>query len=93
MKPCNLCLNDLVPSTDGNKCHTFICKIYNTMCVTMVHILQDTRSMYDYAFKIGVQWLSHFCDLDIMYLISLDMEDKIPYLGITISSFVAIHPH
>ena len=28
-----------------------------------------------------------------MYLISLAMEDKIPYLGITISSFVAIHPY
>ena len=28
-----------------------------------------------------------------MYLISLAMEDKIPYLGITISSFVEIHPH
>ena len=28
-----------------------------------------------------------------MYLISLATEDKIPYLGITISSFVAIHVH
>ena len=54
MKPCNLCLNDLVPSTDGNKCHTFISKIYKTVCVKMVHILPDTRSRYDYAFKIGV---------------------------------------
>ena len=28
-----------------------------------------------------------------MYMISLAMEDKIPYMGITISSFVAIHLH
>ena len=28
-----------------------------------------------------------------MYLISLAMEDKMPYMGITISSFVGIHPH
>ena len=28
-----------------------------------------------------------------LYLISLAMEDKIPYLGITIPSFVAIHLH
>ena len=28
-----------------------------------------------------------------MYLISLYMEDNIPYIDITISSFVAIRPH
>ena len=55
--PCNLCLNDLVPSADGNKCHTFISKIYKTVCVNMVHILQDTRSLYDYAFKISFTFL------------------------------------
>ena len=57
IKPCNVCLNDLVPSADGNKCHTFISKIYKTMCVKMVHILQDTRSLYDYAFKISFTFL------------------------------------
>ena len=38
IEPCNLCLIDLVPSADGNKCHTFISKIYKTVCVKMVHI-------------------------------------------------------
>ena len=28
-----------------------------------------------------------------MYMISLSMEDKIPYMDTTISSFVEIHPH
>ena len=89
IKPCNLCLNDLMSSAVGNKCHTFIGKIYKTVCVKMVHILQDTRSFYDYAFKISFTFLRPWH----MYLVSLAMEDKIPYLGITISSFVAIHPH
>ena len=52
IKPCHLCLNDLVPIADGNKCHTFIRNIYKTVC-RVVHILQDTRSLYDYVFKIG----------------------------------------
>ena len=33
MKPCNLCLNDLLPSADGNKCHTYMSKIYETVRV------------------------------------------------------------
>ena len=40
IKPCNLCLNDLLPSAvDGNKCHTLIGTIYKPVCVKMVHIL------------------------------------------------------
>ena len=54
IKPCNLCWNDLVPC---NKCHTFISTIYKTVCVKMVHILQDTRSLYEYAFKISFTFL------------------------------------
>ena len=36
MKPCNLYLNDLVPSADGNKCHTFIGKIYKTVYICKI---------------------------------------------------------
>ena len=41
---------DLVPSADGNKCHTFISNIYKMVCVKII----DTRRIYDYVFKIGV---------------------------------------
>ena len=66
----HLCLNDLLTSADGNKCHTFISKIYKTVCVKMVHILQDTRSLYDYAFKIGVLFHSlYLCYLVVVPVI------------------------
>ena len=53
MRPCNLCLNDLVSSTVGNKCHTLIRKIDQTVCVKMVHILIPEVTMI-MRLKIGV---------------------------------------
>ena len=57
MKPCNLCLNDVVPSTDGNKCHTLKSKIAGeidqTVCAKMVHIFIPEVSMI-MRLKVGV---------------------------------------